>query len=145
MHWLPSNSSHVKANHRTTDTKLPHSVIFICLCPDLLEAAYSLGRCCSVMILWSSVVSFCFQLPEGKEPVSLPSWPEHKEASVTPQLGIALPCSLCNQLCLPREQQMWGHYCQAVWDTLEALEAQAEHHRSRWFLWPIESHQLLRR
>lgn len=55
---LPFNSSHVKANHRTTDAKLPHRVIFTCLCPGPLQAALGIRRCCPVMGLWSSVVSF---------------------------------------------------------------------------------------
>lgn len=63
---LPFNSSHVKANHRTTDAKLPHRVIFTCLCPGPLEAVHSICRCCPVVVLWSSVVSFVFGCLRGR-------------------------------------------------------------------------------
>lgn len=90
---LAFNSSHVKANHRTTDAKLPHRVVFMCLCAGPLEAVRSTHRCCTGTVLCSSVVSFFSGCPRGRSVFLISSLlaVTEVEASVTRLPGIALP------------------------------------------------------
>lgn len=88
---LPFNSSHVKANHRTTDAKLPHRAALMCLCAGPLEAVGSIHRCCTGTVLGSSVVSFFSGCLREEACFSSVLAVTEVEASVTPLPGIALP------------------------------------------------------
>lgn len=127
LYQLAFNSSHVKANHRTTDAKLPHRVVFMCLCAGPLEAVRSTHRCCTGTVLCSSVVSFFSGCPRGRS-VFLHLILVGCNRSGGKRDSSAWHCSPSVISSLPALQTAdvsEESYCQAARDALEALETQA--------------------
>lgn len=121
---LAFNSSHVKANHRTTDAKLPHRVVFMCLCAGPLEAVCSTHRCCAGTVLGSSVVSFFSGCPRGRSMFLILLGCNRSGGKCNSSVWHCSPSVISSLPALQTADVGEGSHCQAAGDALETLETQ---------------------
>lgn len=121
---LAFNSSHVKANHRTTDAKLPHRAALMCLCAGPLEAVGSIHRCCTGTVLGSSVVSFFSGCPRGRSMFLIRLGCNRSGGKRDSSAWHCSPSVISSLPALRTADVSEGSHCQAARDALEALETQ---------------------